>query len=78
MFLQQNLVIWKWLKSNDLIVVFPQIIESLILPTNPMGCWDWWGYSSIYYPTQNAPQVSSIKKIVDTIRMINHALANLN
>lgn len=63
---------------NDLIVVFPQIKESLVLPTNPMGCWDWWGYSSLYYSTQDGPQVSSIKKIVDTIRIINHAFANAN
>jgi hypothetical protein len=63
---------------NNIIVVFPQILESSIFSTNPMGCWDWWGYSSIYYTTRNAPQISGIKKIIDTVRMINTAFAATN
>ena len=41
---------------------------------NPMGCWDWWGYSSVYYTTQDAPQISGIKKTIDNVRMISVAL----
>jgi len=59
---------------NDLIVIFPQIAPTMFLPTNPMGCWDWWGYSSIYYATKTAPQASGVKKMIDTVRLINNAI----
>ena len=26
---------------NNVVIVFPQALPSL---TNPLGCWDWWGY----------------------------------
>jgi poly(3-hydroxybutyrate) depolymerase len=63
---------------NNIIVVFPQILKSTIFPTNPMGCWDWWGYSSVYYPTRHAPQISGIKNMIGTVRMINTAFAASN
>ncbi|CAF5147856.1 unnamed protein product, partial [Rotaria sp. Silwood1] len=43
---------------NNLIVVFPQVAPTMFLPTNPMGCWDWWGYSSLSYATKTAPQMA--------------------
>ncbi|CAF5019046.1 unnamed protein product, partial [Rotaria sp. Silwood1] len=46
---------------NDIIVIFPQVRKSLMLPINPMGCWDWWGYSEVYYATQKAPQMRGVK-----------------
>lgn len=58
---------------NNIIVIFPQVRGSRVFPTNPMGCWDWWGYSSIYYATQSGPQMSGIKKMIDSLRMINAA-----
>ena len=63
---------------NDIIVIFPQVLRSLAFPTNPMGCWDWWGYSSVYYATQGAPQMSGIKKMIDTVRMINEVFVTTN
>ncbi|CAF3457702.1 unnamed protein product [Rotaria socialis] len=63
---------------NNIIVIFPQVVKSLMLPTNPMGCWDWWGYSSIYYATQDAPQMSGVKNMIDTVRMIKKVFAATN
>jgi len=34
---------------NDIIVLFPQIVAAYVNPTDPDGCWDWWGYSSPDY-----------------------------
>ena len=59
---------------NNIIVVFPQVVPSLAWPTNPMGCWDWWGYSSLSYATKTAPQMSGVKKMIDTVRSINKAM----
>jgi len=63
---------------NNIIVIFPQILRSSIFPTNPMGCWDWWGYSSIYYATRGGPQMSGVKKMIDTVRMVNTAFIAAN
>ena len=27
---------------NNIIILFPQVVTSII-PSNPQGCWDWWG-----------------------------------
>ena len=29
--------------TNNLVILYPQAIASVI-PYNPEGCWDWWGY----------------------------------
>ena len=60
---------------NNLIVIFPQVRSSLVLPTNPMGCWDWWGYTKKNFSTRDGPQMSGVKKMIDTVRMINKAIA---
>jgi len=54
-------------EANNIIVLFPQISRSVISPANPMGCWDWWGYtepaSTVYkttYPTKNGVQMKTL------------------
>lgn len=32
--------------ANDMLVLYPQVKPSNMYPSNPKGCWDWWGYSS--------------------------------
>lgn len=27
---------------NNIIILYPQAVNILV---NPMGCWDWWGYT---------------------------------
>ena len=29
--------------TNNLVILYPQAIASVV-PYNPEGCWDWWGY----------------------------------
>jgi poly(3-hydroxybutyrate) depolymerase len=41
----------EWADKNDIVVVYPDTIaSSLPGPTNPNGCFDWWGYSNQYDP----------------------------
>ena len=61
---------------NDIIVVFPQVIQSSLNPQNPNGCFDWWGYGSVNYANKLGPQMSGIKKMIDTVRAINLASAS--
>lgn len=30
---------------NNIILVLPQVQHFALFPTNPQGCWDWWGYT---------------------------------
>jgi hypothetical protein len=58
---------------NDIIVLFPQILQSSFSPQNPNGCFDWWGYGSTNYANKLGPQMSGVKKMIDTVRAINTA-----
>jgi hypothetical protein len=61
---------------NNIIVIFPQILASLISPTNPEGCWDWWGYTSMDYATKTGLQMAGIKKMTETLHLINTVFSN--
>ncbi|CAF2817996.1 unnamed protein product [Rotaria sp. Silwood2] len=60
---------------NNLIVLFPQITPTTAFPMNPMGCWDWWGANTPQYAIKTAPQMFSVKQMIETVRMINGAIA---
>ncbi len=32
----------QWADNNAIVILYPQVDASLL---NPMGCWDWWGYT---------------------------------
>jgi len=53
-----------WADTNRIILLYPQVNASQTLPANPMGCWDWWGYSGLNFQTQSGPQLSAIKAMV--------------
>jgi len=52
-------------EANNIIVMFPQASKSYYAPSNPNGCWDWWGYSDSFlttgnYVTQDGVQMKQI------------------
>ena len=57
----------EWAEANRLLVLYPQVASSKIAPLNPMGCWDWWGYTEDSYATQAGPQVEVIKATMDAL-----------
>jgi len=57
----------EWAESNKLLVLYPQVASSRIAPLNPLGCWDWWGYTGEAYATKAGPQISVIKATIDSI-----------
>jgi poly(3-hydroxybutyrate) depolymerase len=58
----------EWADSNRLIVVYPQVLPSLVEPVvNGQGCWDWWGYDRADYAQKSGPQLLMTKRIVDRI-----------
>ncbi|KRX10107.1 hypothetical protein PPERSA_08510 [Pseudocohnilembus persalinus] len=61
-------------ESNNIIVLYPQCKKSLINPSNPNGCFDWWGYtdSNLFgknytYATKDGVQMKEIFQMLSTL-----------
>jgi hypothetical protein len=60
-------------ERNDLIILFPQAKISETSPTNPLGCWDYWGYNEEnveekFYSTKYGKQISAVwRMIIDLV-----------
>jgi poly(3-hydroxybutyrate) depolymerase len=52
--------------TNNLVVLYPQAIAS-VLPYNPEGCWDWWGYDGPDFAVKSAPQMVTIMNMVSAL-----------
>ena len=57
----------EWAEANRLLVLYPQVASSKFAPLNPMGCWDWWGFTEDSYATKAGPQVKVIKATMDAV-----------
>jgi len=57
----------EWAETNNIIVIYPQAAKSSLFPFNPEGCWDWWGYTTSSYYTQQGPQMETVKSMMDAI-----------
>jgi len=55
-----------WADGNAILVLYPQVNKSVV-PFNPKGCWDWWGYTGSNYATKAGPQMKAIKAMVDRL-----------
>ena len=56
-----------WADSNKLIVLYPQVAASAAFPSNPQGCWDWFGYSGLNFQVRSGAQLSAVKAMVDRL-----------
>lgn len=52
--------------TNNLVVLYPQAVAS-VLPVNPEGCWDWWGYDGADFAVKSAPQMTAIVNMVHAL-----------
>lgn len=58
--------------TNNMIVLYPQVEPSNTIPYNPIGCWDYWGYSSseldnpVFY-TRNSPQMKAVVGMLERL-----------
>lgn len=53
--------------TNDLVILYPQVDASYMYPSNPQGCWDFWGYSGRDYYTPKAPQIKAVTAMVQRL-----------
>lgn len=54
----------RWAEANRIVVLYPQARRSLLLPLNPQGCWDWWGYSGKDYATRDGQQLQAVRAMI--------------
>lgn len=57
----------RWADTNRLIVLYPQAVTSQAFPTNPEGCWDWWGYTGLDFQVRSGVQLAAVKSMVDRL-----------
>lgn len=50
--------------TNDLVVLHPQAVPSYLVPYNPQGCWDWWGYDGADFAVRSAFQMRAVTAMV--------------
>ena len=56
-----------WADSNNLLILYPQTKSSMMLPLNPQGCWDWWGYTGDDYATRDGEQIKAVAQIARSL-----------
>lgn len=54
----------EWAANNRMVVLYPQIAKSSLMPMNPQACWDWWGYTGDNYLTKDGKQIAGVHQIV--------------
>jgi len=54
----------EWAEANNIVVVYPQAVKSNFMPTNPNGCWDWWGYVNQNYAVKDGPQLQMVRNMM--------------
>ena len=57
----------RWADANALIIVYPQVASS---PLNPLGCWDWWGYTGPDYATRDGKQIQAVMSLIDQLETL--------
>ncbi|OWF49907.1 uncharacterized protein LOC110451096 [Mizuhopecten yessoensis] len=49
---------------NNIIILYPQVIPTV---SNPNGCWDWWGYTGVYYATKHGFQITALRRMMERV-----------
>lgn len=65
--LAENAGFNRWADNNGIVVLYPQVAKSLAAPMNPLGCWDWWGYTGADYLDRSSPQLAAVQRMVATL-----------
>lgn len=52
-----------WADAAGVVVLYPQASSSII-PLNPKGCWDWWGYTGPEYDTRQGAQLRWLANVL--------------
>jgi len=55
----------RWADSNRIIMLYPQVDKTAVAEGNPLGCWDWWGYSEPFgFQLRHGLQIDAVRRMV--------------
>jgi hypothetical protein len=57
----------EWAESNNIIVLYPYAKKSMSMPSNPNGCWDWWGYTDKSYGLKTGVQMQFVRQLIKEV-----------
>jgi hypothetical protein len=59
----------EWAKTNNIVVLYPQVSAWNSAPVNPQGCWDWWGqlYTRGAYHTKHGLQTRAVAEMINIL-----------
>ena len=57
----------EWAETNGMVILYPQAATSEVDPSNPEGCWDWWGYDDRNYATKNGQQMQMVHSMIEWV-----------
>lgn len=57
----------EWAETNRLLVLYPQVKSSKVAPMNPLGCFDWWGYTDERYATRDGVQIRAVAELMKAL-----------
>ena len=59
-----------WAEENNLLVLYPQNKAWGAVgdnTKNPLGCWDWWGYSGPDYFRKSGKQIRAVARMINVL-----------
>ena len=62
-----------WAAHHATVILYPQAAAmqpawyAPWLPSNPEGCWDWWGYSGANYAVRSGVQIEAIAAMIERL-----------
>ncbi len=59
----------QWASANGIIMLYPAAKKSYFAPQNPLGCFDWWGYTGEDFHLRSGVQMKAVRAMI-------HALSN--
>lgn len=57
----------EWAEANNIVVLYPYVKKSYSYPSNPNGCWDWWGYTDKNYAVKKGVQMQFVRSLIKAV-----------
>jgi poly(3-hydroxybutyrate) depolymerase len=55
-----------WADANGIVMLYPQVNKGVI-PLNPEGCWDWWGYTGVNFQVQSGAEMAAVHAMIQRL-----------
>ena len=60
----------EWAEASGIVVLYPQTVRRMLLG-NPMGCWDWYGYTGQDYDLKGGKQINALMNLIVRVQQMD-------